>query len=555
MKKSLSVFLCLSTALLLLSTTIDLNLLGNYATQSVPNYINPNKNNTPANNATTDAGATLGRVLFYDKKLSLNNTVSCASCHQQAFAFSDPATVSEGFNGGVTGRHAMRLVNAKFAVESKFFWDERAVSLEDQTTHPIQDATEMGFSGTGGQPAIDSLLRKLEGLDYYRYLFEAAFGDATINEDRMQKAMAQFVRSIQSFDSKFDAGLAQTGNINANFPNFTAQENQGKAIFIAPPPNGAGCQGCHQAPEFDIDPNTLNNGVIGVAGSPGSIDLTNTRAPSLRDLFNPNGQLNGPLMHDASFTTIEAVINHYNLVPQNPANTNLDPRLAGPGGNLQLTQAEKNALAAFLRTLSGSNIYTDAKWSDPFDANGDLYLIPLACTDSIAANLIPSETTTYRAGNVVTSEGTVATGNTVAFRAGNSITLTEGFHAQAGCAFTASIEACTPNTLVGTSGNNTQETISETMEATVATQTMDMRLSPNPTTGTTKLRYYQSTLETPHIALYDLNGRPVLQLPAAKGNLGWQEIDFQVDGLPNGVYIVHLRTNTKSSTKKLVVAR
>lgn len=350
---------------------IDLNNLDNYTSQAIPGYII--KDNTPLTNTITNKGATLGRVLFYDKQLSLNNQIACASCHIQKFAFGDTARLSVGFNGGLTGRHSMRLVNSRFSVENKFFWDERASSLEDQTTRPIQDFSEMGFSGTGGQPGIDSLIKKLSKISYYNTLFKFVYGDTIVTELRMQSSLAQFVRSIQSFDSKFDIGLAQAGNLNANFPNYTALENQGKQLFLDPPPQGgAGCQGCHRAPEFDIDPNTLNNGVIADAKNGNLLDLTNTRAPSLRDIFNSTGQLNGPLMHNANFTTIDAVINHYNLVPINVNNTNLDPRLQGPGGNLQLNQNQKNALIAFLKTLSGNQIYNDTKWSDPFDVSANL---------------------------------------------------------------------------------------------------------------------------------------------------------------------------------------
>lgn len=351
---------------------IDLGALENYSTLPKPAYIV--KDNTGANSI-TDIGATLGRVLFYDRNLSLNKTVSCASCHKQAFAFGDTAQQSKGLNGGLTGRHSMRLVNARFAAETRFFWDERATSLEDQTTRPIQDHIEMGFSGANGDPGLDSLIRRLEAIDYYDELFARAFGDAAITESRMQQALAQFVRSIQSFDSRYDAGRAQVPNDGAPFPNFTADENAGKQLFLNPPnQGGAGCQGCHRAPEFDIDSASRNNGVIGVAGSPGQTDLTNTRAPSLRNLFNPNGVLNGPLMHTGAFPTLEAVIDHYNLVPQNPGNTNLDPRVSGPGGNLQLTAQEKSQLVSFLKTLTGSEVFTHSRWSNPFDANGNLQL-------------------------------------------------------------------------------------------------------------------------------------------------------------------------------------
>ncbi len=386
--------LMLATLLLLgsLVAAIDLNNPFGYATQSIPNYIT--KDNTPANNLADNKKATLGRILFYDTKLSANQTIACASCHKQAFAFGDTALQSVGLNGGLTGRHSMRLINARFADEQRFFWDERATSLENQSTMPIQDHIEMGFSGTNGDPDLNALIQRLDTVSYYPGLFTWAFGDPTITENRMQQALAQFVRSIQSFDSKYDAGLAQTGNPGAPFPNFTQQENQGKAIFTAPPPNGAGCQGCHRAPEFDIGPNSGNNNVVGVAGSPGATDFTNTRAPSLRDLVNPNGVQNGPFMHDGSLNTLAEVIDHYNLIQPIPGNPNLDNRLAGPGGqgqNLQLTNNEKAALEAFLRTLSGTAVYTAEQWSDPFDAQGNISIIGLPNTGFSSADAFDFE--------------------------------------------------------------------------------------------------------------------------------------------------------------------
>jgi cytochrome c peroxidase len=382
MKKHYFKLLLISTciAITVIAGTIDLNQLLNYSNQTIPNYII--KNNLPANNAITDAGATLGRVLFYDKKLSVNNTIACASCHIQQFAFGDTAVASIGFNGGRTGRHSMRLANARFSNEVKFFWDERATSLENQTTHPIKDAVEMGYSGLNGQQSFDSLTAKLTSISYYPTLFNAAFGSTEITELKIQRALAQFIRSIQSFDSKYDIGRAQVANDGQQFPNFTMQENMGKMLFLGPPPQGAGCAGCHRAPEFDIDPNSRNNGVIGVIGDT-TIDLTNTRSPSLRDLVNSSGQLNGPLMHNGIFNSLEQVVNHYNLIPNNPANTNLDNRLRGPGGvtqNLQLSQQQKDALVAFLKTLSGNAVYTDTRWSNPFDSNGNVNIIPVTST-------------------------------------------------------------------------------------------------------------------------------------------------------------------------------
>ena len=351
---------------------IDLNNLFNYANQSKPAYIT--KDNT-AGNPITDKGATLGRVLFYDKNLSSNNTISCSSCHIQANAFSDDAIASDGVNGTTT-RHSMRLINSRFSNERKFFWDERAATLELQTSDPIKNHIEMGFSGTSGDGSITTLITKLQGIGYYKELFKYVYGSEEITESKLQNALAQFIRSIQSFDSKYDAGRSTVQNNNQAFPNFTAQENQGKNLFLTPPvfdangvrtSGGFGCAGCHAAPEFDIDPNTRNNGVIGVLNGTG-IDITNTKAPSLRDLLNSNGIPNGPMMHTGSFATLQNVIGHYGNINLAPGNTNIDPRLA-PGGfgqQLNITATEVNALTAFIKTLTGTNVYVDPKWSSPF---------------------------------------------------------------------------------------------------------------------------------------------------------------------------------------------
>ncbi len=354
---------------------LDLTRLPDYAGQAVPAYIQ--RDNTPPGNPITDLGATLGRVLFYDKRLSRNDTIACASCHQQEHAFSDVATASVGV-AGTTGRHSMRLVNARFGEEARFFWDERAVSLEDQTTRPIQDHVEMGFSGTEGDPGFSELVAKLAVIREYQALFAVVYGDPAIDESRVQSAIAQFVRSIQSFDSRYDQGRAQAQRNNVDFPSFTAQENRGKQLFQTAPRNGgAGCAGCHRPPEFDIDPDSGNNGVIGSFA--GGTDLTVTRSPSLRDLVDPTGASNGAFMHDASLATLLDVVNHYNSIPVE--NAGLDNRLRGgpgpQGAQLNLSEAQKGDLVAFLRTLTGSSIYTDARWSDPFDESGNLELIIL----------------------------------------------------------------------------------------------------------------------------------------------------------------------------------
>ena len=352
---------------------IDLNNLANYAAQTKPAYIV--KDNT-GNNPITNAKATLGRVLFYDKKLSIDNTISCASCHKQAFAFSDNQLVSTGVAGGKTDRHSMRLVNERFGVETKFFWDERAASLESQTTQPIADHNEMGFSGQAGRVGIAALLTKLQGVDYYNELFKFVYGDITVTEPRLQECLAQFVRSIQSFDAKYDVGRAQVNNDRQPFPNFTAQENTGKDLFLTPPVfdgnssrigGGLGCNGCHNAPEFDIDPNTRNNGVIALAVGAGQ-DVNVTRAPTLRDLVNNRGELNTRLMHTGGIRDLATAVSHYGGFIND--NRNLDQRLKPNGVNVQrlnLQPAEIAAVVAFLKTLAGTNVYTDKKWATPFN--------------------------------------------------------------------------------------------------------------------------------------------------------------------------------------------
>ena len=353
---------------------IDPIILENYANQVKPTYIV--KNNL-GNNVIADKTATLGRVLFYDKNLSINNTISCSSCHKQNFAFGDTAEVSAGVEGGLTIRHSMRLINTRFANEAKFFWNERAANLNIQTTMPIVDHLEMGFSAENGRGNINTLIGKLSTINYYKELFKFTFGDSVVTENRIQNALASFVSSIQSFDSKFDIGRAQVNNDNQPFPNFTATENQGKTLFLTPPvfngaglrtTGGLGCNACHNAPEFDIDPNTLNNGIIGIANSANGIDITNTRAGTLRDITNATGAINTPMMHTGALRSLRAVINHYNTINLNPRNTNLDPRLR-PGGNAQnlnVTEAEIAAIVAFMQTLGGNNVYVNKKWSNPF---------------------------------------------------------------------------------------------------------------------------------------------------------------------------------------------
>jgi cytochrome c peroxidase len=271
----------------------------------------------------------------------------------------------------------MRLINSRFATETKFFWNERALNLETQTTMPIKDHGEMGFSGENGDMTFDNLITRLNGIGYYKELFKFVYGTEEITEVKIQSALAQFIRSIQSFDSKYDTGRALAANDGQPFSNFTAQENQGKNLFLTAPvfnasgvrtSGGLGCAGCHRAPEFDIDPNTLNNGIIGTIAGTG-IDTGNTRAPSLRDLVRTDGTQNGPMMHTGVISDLQTAIGHYGRINLAPGNNNLDPRLTpgGVGQQLNLTATEVNTVIAFLKTLSGTDVYTNEKWANPFN--------------------------------------------------------------------------------------------------------------------------------------------------------------------------------------------
>ena len=291
----------------------------NYANPTLPpNFLQQpilGQDNTPANNPVTNAGAQLGRVLFYDKRLSLNQTISCSSCHQAAHGFSDPNRFSKGFAGGFTGRNSMGLANARWYQRRSFFWDERAATLEDQVLQPIQNSVEMGMT-------LAELVTRLSGEPYYATLFTNAFGTATVTSDRISRALAQFVRSIVSTQTKYDAGLAAT----PQFSNFTAEENQGRQIFTAP----GGCSACHGTDNFVPGNNIFNNGLefpyvdLGRGAiTSNTADNGKFKVPSLRNI-----ELTAPYMHDGRFATLEQAVDFYSTsVVDNP---NLSPPLRLP---------------------------------------------------------------------------------------------------------------------------------------------------------------------------------------------------------------------------------
>ncbi|MES2525208.1 MAG: cytochrome c peroxidase [Gemmatimonadota bacterium] len=311
--------------------------------------------NTPALNPITDAGATLGRVLFYDRQLSVNDRVACASCHLQAFGFSDTAQLSRGFAGGRTRRHSMALANARFYASGRFFWDERAGTLESQTLMPVQDPVEMGMT----LPALEA---KLSRVEYYKPLFRAAFGTPDVTSDRVARALAQFVRALVSADAPFDRAFAANA--------LTAQEREGLRLF-----NGqAGCASCHVGASLAGD-GTHNTGLDAAVTDSGA-GRARFKVPSLR-----NVAVRPPYMHDGRFRTLAQVVDHYDGgVQRNPA---LDQRLRGRDGTpraLGLSSAQKAALVAYLRTLTDTAFLAAPRFSDPFvlsvSARADVSLSP-----------------------------------------------------------------------------------------------------------------------------------------------------------------------------------
>jgi cytochrome c peroxidase len=331
----------------------------NYAKQPLPAHFRTaaarRLDNTPENNPITDHGATLGRVLFYDTRMSANNTVACASCHHQDRSFVDGQKVSKGFEGKQTDRNSMTLVELRYYGRGRFFWDERARTLEQQVLMPIQSKVEMGQE-------LPKIVQTFEKDAKYPELFRKAFGDEKITSDRMSRALAQFLRSMVSYQSKYDEGMAQASSIRDDFPNFTAEENRGKDLFVAR------CASCHmpggQNAHFFMN-QPRNNGldVALLKGDGGIGDLTLNRgqlgrfkSPSLRNI-----EVTGPYMHDGRLATLEDVVEHYSKnIKQHP---NLDGRLRRP---MNFTAGQKAALVAFMKTLTDRKFLTDTKFSDPF---------------------------------------------------------------------------------------------------------------------------------------------------------------------------------------------
>jgi len=326
-----------------------------------PSYFG-NRINIPADNPLTEEGVQLGRLLFYETKLSANNGISCAHCHQQKRAFTDGLAFSTGVDGTLTARNSMSLANLLWV--RNFFWDGRAQGLEAQAQTPLTDAHEMGQS-------LAASAQKLQKTKSYPPLFNKAFGTTVITGDHILKALAQFERTLISANSKYDQYLR-----GAYQP--TAAELNGINLFFTNPNpaanvRGAACGHCHGGPKT-FSELFHNNGLDSVPKDEGraaitgqSIDKGRFRVATLRNIA-----LTAPYMHDGRFTTLEAVVDHYNEhVQQSPTlSVFLQKNQGGMSGSqLGLTASEKKDLIAFLHLLTDTSFITDKRFSNPFINN------------------------------------------------------------------------------------------------------------------------------------------------------------------------------------------
>jgi cytochrome c peroxidase len=313
----------------------------------------------PADNPTTKDGVALGRFLFYDPILSLDSTISCGSCHKQELAFTDGGAISAGVFGRTGTRSSMSLVNIGL-VDNGLFWDGRVMTLEEQALHPIVDPLEM-------DETLPRVLKKLRSSPFYQEKFRKAFGvksNLEITEKHIGKALAQFQRTILSFDSKFDRYTR-----NEDFLEDDELDGYILFFFEKTPIGGvdAECSHCHTVGLFTGD--YRHNGLMSdaeaeqnpsrfrVTGNPS--DKGKFRSVSLRNIA-----LTAPYMHDGRLKTLHDVMDHYGSGGVSAKNR--DPLVANIA-DAQLTATQKEKIIAFLHTLTDTTVLTNPALSNPFE--------------------------------------------------------------------------------------------------------------------------------------------------------------------------------------------
>ncbi|MEL0645614.1 cytochrome c peroxidase [Olleya sp. Ti.3.14] len=294
----------------------------------------------PVSNKLTVEGVALGKQLFFDNILSVNNTKACASCHSPQHAFADPNQFSVGVTNIEGTRNSMPLFNLAWNFDDRYFWDGHALGLESQALEPVIDANELG--NDSWQP----IEAKLNNHPEYPQLFQQAFGSSTITKTLVTKAIAQFERTLISGNSKFDK--FSNGEVA-----LTPQEQNGLDVFMDE--TRGDCFHCHGNPNNPLwtDNKFHNNGLdatfsdLGfglITGNPN--DNGKFKSPSLRNLA-----YTAPYMHDGRFATLDQVIEHYSTGLQ--ASSTIDPLMKKvTQGGVNLTTQDKADLKAFLLTLS-----------------------------------------------------------------------------------------------------------------------------------------------------------------------------------------------------------
>lgn len=308
----------------------------------------------PADNPITNEGVLLGRMLFYEKKLSLDNSISCASCHAPANAFTDNAVFSQGVNGTLGNRNSMPLINLGW--QTSYFWDGRAKTLEEQILEPVPNPVEMHQSW---KDAVAKLTKEKA----YTNQFYRAFGTKTIDSTLVAKALAQFLRTMISSTSKFDVmykfenGLGLTAAEIVIKNSVTPEEWAGYDSFKSL--NGADCFHCHNGPLMHVN-KFSNNGLDAIFSDLGrgavtgnSNDNGKFKVPTLRNIA-----LTAPYMHDGRFATLDEVIDHYSSGVHQSATIDPLMEFANQGG-VQLDQNQKAYLKAFLLTLTDMKFVTN----------------------------------------------------------------------------------------------------------------------------------------------------------------------------------------------------
>lgn len=288
-------------------------------------------------NPPTPETVRLGRWLFFDKRLSLDNTISCATCHRPEHGFSEPTPVSTGVNGKAGTRKAPPLLNLAWTIFPNFFWDGRASTLEDQALGPVANPTEMGSTH-------DAMIATLSGVRAYAPYFKSAFGDDRVTKDRIAKALADYERTLFSGNSPWDRW--QAGDKAA----VSERVTKGHELFFF---GRAACNQCHLGQNF-TDGQFHNLGVGWDAAAKAFKDEGRSavskkpedrgafKTPTLREVAR-----RAPYMHDGSHKTLREVVEFYNK------GGDPNPHLSGKMKPLGLTSDEVDALVAFMEALSG----------------------------------------------------------------------------------------------------------------------------------------------------------------------------------------------------------